>query len=300
MRKERLPVSTPVRRRGCFLGLATVDLQYVLARFPVADTKVFAQSQEFCAGGPATNAAVTFAHLGGEASLATVIGTHPLCSVIRSDLSACRVGLLDFAPDYDGSPPVASIITTPANGERTVIAARPPVPASVPPSEALAAWPEECDILLVDGHYLTVATMAVRAAAARQVPVVLDGGSWKPGLETLLEHVDIAICSEGFHPPGVAAGDATLCWLADRGINHVAGTRGSKPIRYLRVSSRGTFAEVNVPATTAVDTLGAGDVFHGAFCYYFLDGHDFAGSLAKAAVVAARACESVGTRAWMK
>jgi sugar/nucleoside kinase (ribokinase family) len=49
-----------------------------------------------------------------------------------------------------------------------------------------------------------------------------------------------------------------------------------------------------------VDTLGAGDIFHGAFCHYLLERNDFLLSLERAGEVASLACTSLGTRAWIE
>jgi len=52
---------------------------------------------------------------------------------------------------------------------------------------------------------------------------------------------------------------------------------------------------------TAPDTSGAGDIFHGAFCFYACEpGATFQDALAKAAVVASESCRHIGTRAWMR
>ncbi|PMB30496.1 ribokinase, partial [Fischerella thermalis CCMEE 5319] len=51
--------------------------------------------------------------------------------------------------------------------------------------------------------------------------------------------------------------------------------------------------------TTAVDTLGAGDIFHGAFCHYVLR-ENFLDALASAAKIAAFSCQFFGTRRWME
>jgi hypothetical protein len=57
------------------------------------------------------------------------------------------------------------------------------------------------DAVLVDGHHLDLALPLAAAARAAGVPVLLDGGSWKPGLEQLLTLVDIALISEVLQVP---------------------------------------------------------------------------------------------------
>ena len=56
---------------------------------------------------------------------------------------------------------------------------------------------------------------------------------------------------------------------------------------------------VDVPQVQPVDTLGAGDIFHGAFCYYILQA-SFTDALTRAAKIAANSCQFFGTRRWME
>ena len=60
--------------KGLFLGLSTIDLLYPVHHFPDEDSKVKADSYYTFLGGPATNAAITFAALGGDATLVSAIG----------------------------------------------------------------------------------------------------------------------------------------------------------------------------------------------------------------------------------
>jgi len=69
------------RARGLFVGLATVDLLYMVDDLPPRNAKISVPGQHIAAGGPATNAAVTFAFLGGSSALVTAVGQHPLGSL---------------------------------------------------------------------------------------------------------------------------------------------------------------------------------------------------------------------------
>ena len=71
---------------------------------------------------------------------------------------------------------------------------------------------------------------------------------------------------------------------------------GENPIKYW---TKEKFSNIEISHIKAVDTLGAGDVFHGAFCHFILN-NNFIDSLAKASEVAAVACQSFGTRKWME
>jgi len=87
-----------------------------------------------------------------------------------------------------------------------------------------------------------------------------------------------------------------IAYLRSLHIPHIAITQGAKPILY---STNEICGEIPVPQIQPIDTLGAGDIFHGAFCDAILR-MGFREALGEAAAIAARSCLSFGTRAWMQ
>ena len=281
---------------GLFAGLSTIDLTYIVDDIPKRNSKVSASVQVLTAGGPATNAAVTFAFLGGKSALVSPVGQHPLTGVIRSDLNQFAVRLHDFAGDHTGAPPISSILVLPG-GERTVISANAQVfPAlDIRPD---AQWFDEVDVVLVDGHHMPVCQTIAASGRSRGLDIVLDAGSWKEGTGALLSSVDIALCSDDFRPPGCQNEKDVFEFLTDHGIEQIAITRGMNSILYV---DKGAAGEIAVERVNAIDTTGAGDIFHGAFCYQFSrQRNDFVGALSFAAQVATFSCLHVGTRSWME
>jgi len=280
--------------RGLFVGLTTLDFVY-LANQPLGtNQKQVATDYTVAAGGPATNAAIAFRHLGGAATVMSVVGQHPMTQLIRADLQAWHVDLWDLLPHRQASPPVSSIVVTATTGERAVISINASK-VQVEPNDLSAEVLNEVDVVLIDGHQMAIGAAIARFAKARGIPVVVDGGSWKPGFETVLQQADYVIGSANFHPPGCATREAAIAYLTQLGVPSTAITNGSAPIVYHSAIETG---EISVPATQVVDTLGAGDILHGAFCYFILR-HSFVDSLKYAAEIAARSCESFGTRQWM-
>jgi sugar/nucleoside kinase (ribokinase family) len=280
--------------RGLFVGLATLDLVYEVDHVPAANQKIHARSQQLYVGGPATNAAITFAHLGGEAALAAAVGRHPLATVLHQEFRSFGVRLADLAPAFDDLPSISSIAVD-ADAQRTVVSANAAriVAAAVEPDPELC---RAAQIVLVDGHPMQACQRWAAAARGHGAHVVLDGGSWKQGTDALLACVDTAICSADFHPPGCATETETLAYLAATGVRQIAITHGAEPIVWCAGGERGQIA---VPPVAAVDTMGAGDIFHGAFCHAYAQKADFRYALAAAARLAAHACRFHGTREWM-
>ncbi|TVT61760.1 ribokinase [Amycolatopsis rhizosphaerae] len=234
-------------------GLCTIDVVQRVAELPEPGEKVQSTSVEVAAGGPATNAAVTVAALGGDPVLVTVLGTHPLAALARADLDTCGVRLLDADPGCPEPPALSAVAVRERDGERTVVSRNAARSTARLPS--LAGFGDVRSVL-VDGHHPALALGVARWARERGLPVVLDAGSWKPVLDELLPLVDIAACSARFPLP---AHD-----LLARGVGTVIVTAGPDTVRWWTAEESGS---VPVPEVRARDTLGAGDVWHGALVH---------------------------------
>jgi sugar/nucleoside kinase (ribokinase family) len=273
--------------------LATLDVVHVVERNPGADEKIAATQQFFAAGGPAANAAVTFAALGGAASVVTAVGRHPLGRVIAADLAANDVRLIDAGPDDETPPAVSAIRVDERTGARNVTS----VNAAGSQIEWLAdanAEVARAGIVLLDGHHPQLQRRAAVAAHDAGVPVLLDAGSWKPVIEDVLPHVDYAICSATFRVPGGRRSDR---YLLDRGVGAVAITSGGRPIRWSTDADAG---ELEVPVVPVRDTTGAGDAMHGAAAFLLARGdRDWAHVVRVAAEVATVRVQHMGPRGWL-
>ena len=296
-----------------FVGLATVDVLHGVGRVPGSNEKMVAAWQDVCAGGPATNAAIACAQQSGPGHAATVLGTHPLSAIVRDDSRAAG----------------RRARRSPRRNWKLSHRSRPYSSTSEPATWAVVsantgAWPcrlapipetafEHVGVVLVDGHHVSAAIEAARRARERGLTTVMDGGSWKPGTEVLLAHIDVAICSADFQPPGGGAPAAVGLCSAGTALARRPSRTGPIPScagKTIRAAS------IPVPPVYVVDTLGAGDVLHGAFCYYLaaaqprgsaavtgagrLPPGEFLLALEAAVAVASRALRSPGTRAWMQ
>ena len=266
-----------------FAGRSTFDLGYVCPSFPEENGKLSATHFWAGAGGCALNAAVTARMLGSKVRLLTLLGTGPFADAVRGELAQYDVPCEDFAPHGEVLP-VSSIFVVPGNGSRTIVDQQPPQALELP-FDPVAAL-DGANMVLTDGFLPDLAVPLCREARARSVPVVLDGGSWKPWSGDILPLVDIAIVSERFRPD-------TLAEIHALGPSHAALTRGEHPIEW---SAGGRSGRVMPPRVEAVDTLGAGDVFHGAFCHFLAAGANFPQALEQAAGVAAQSCRGYGPR----
>jgi sugar/nucleoside kinase (ribokinase family) len=281
--------------KGIFLGLATVDIIYYVPSHLKKNSKLKAVEQLGFAGGPATNAAIAFTALGSKGKLITGLGNHPLASLARSDLHLHGVKLIDCANESENPPIISSILVDITNGDRSVVYSNTDtreINQSLRPDEIL----HDCSVLMLDGYFLDQAIEFAKGAKEKGIPVVLDGGSWKEDLDNLLPHVDYALCSNNFFSPGCTCPIQVIEKLLHYGAREVCITRGNKPILFWD----GTIInEIDITPVEVVDTLGAGDIFHGAFCHFILS-FSYEDALARSAQVAGQSCKYRGTREWIR
>jgi sugar/nucleoside kinase (ribokinase family) len=126
--------------------------------------------------------------------------------------------------------------------------------------------------------------------------VLLDAGRWKPHFTELLPLVDEVVCSGDFAVPSGAAFAEVAAYLHGAGARVVAQTHGPDAID---LSIEGRREPLTVASVPVVDTLGAGDVLHGAYAFHRAEGVEPEEALRQAAEVASFRCRFVGSRAWV-
>lgn len=252
-------------------GLTTLDIVQTVTALPGPDQKIVADDLDVRFGGPAANAAATAVALGVPTRLVTALGDGPVADLVRAGLAVAGVEVVDLATGTGGAPPVSTVLVTRATGERAVVSVNAggmPDLGEAAAAALLAGALDGVTAVLVDGHHLAAGVRVAAAARSRAVPVLLDGGSWKPGLGDLLAQVDHAVLSADFALPDDGAQGA---------VEPLAGVLARWPVRTVARSAGGgtvhgrsrggavwTVPVAEVPAAEVVDTLGAGDVLHGA------------------------------------
>jgi sugar/nucleoside kinase (ribokinase family) len=293
MRNAPVSEKAPV---GVFVGLATLDVIHHIAKAPAVNQKITSTAQFVAAGGPAANAAVTFAALGGDAILVTALGDDPVADLIRADLAAYGVSVLDAAAGTTRAVPVSAVSVVESTGDRSVVSLDA-VNSDAPPPGDLGDLVADADVVLVDGHHPLIASAAVRQTAARGIRLVVDAGRWKPVMDDIIPYATDMVCSNDFRMPGVSGPGSTAAALVRSGVRTVVSTHGGDPVEWW---SDGESGSVPVEPVVVVDTLGAGDAFHGAYSYFSTRLESgVAERIDRSARVATLRCSVVGPRAWL-
>jgi len=240
-------------------GLIAADLVFEVSNYPVKGSKNRASASQIIAGGAALNAASTIASLGGNVSLVGAIGNDMFGAFLRQKMT--DRGIDDryvAAIPHAGTP--RSAITINADGDRTIINHRDTAIFSI--DFALpTSFP--FDAALVDTRWPAGAAKIVQAARRAKKPVVIDAEAPVAEAEIALSLATHVVFSEQGLRDYIGNCDAPALEKAARKLGAwCAVTRGALPVRCHDGLS---LIEVPVYPTKAVNTLGAGDVWHGAF-----------------------------------
>jgi sulfofructose kinase len=260
-------------------GLVTVDVVYDLETFPVEGRKSRASAARIIAGGGALNAAATVASLGGHAMLAASVGDDEFGHIVRRRLSDLGIddSLIRVLP---GVPTAHSAVLVTSGGERTIVNRRDP--------NLFGAWstiiPSGFDAVLADTRWPAAALALFEAARSEGRPAILDvEAPVSHAREALSRATHLAFSEQGLEDfaPGAAA--KALAHVPDG--TWACVTRGTAPV--LCRAPTGNLYEMPTFPTQAVDTLGAGDAWHGAFALGLAEGLGEADAVLRANAAAA-------------
>lgn len=248
-------------KNGLFVGLGGIDMVYFVDHMPPANEKIKTSNYLITVGGPALNAAIACAKLGGSATLVTGIGNSPLGTVIKNECEKWGIKFVDIMPDRE-MPNVSFVAVDMVNSYRTIVSGQKETAiVKKLPSEFF----ESFDYCLYDCNLPSYTKNLIRQLSAHNIPLVLDCGSWKDNILYALNYADVAISSEKFVSPDL---NDIFVLKNDSQIKCVAQTHGGDNILFSDEFGNGV---IEVTKLDNVNTLGAGDVLHGAFCHYFFD-----------------------------
>jgi sulfofructose kinase len=276
------------------LGMSALDAIYRVSSIPSRPTKVLATGYTECGGGMAANASVAVARLGGAAHYWGRVGDDELGRRILAQLAAESVDTTTVRR-VPGCVSASAAILVADDGERLVCAYNDPC-LDQDPSWLPLAQVGPFGVVLVDVRWPSGAAAVLDAARAARLPAILDADIGPPeairDLARRASHV-------AFSEPGlalVAGTDAPgegLRRMAAQTSAVVGVTLGAAGFLW-----RDGIHERRVPALaiTAVDTLAAGDVWHGAFAVALGEGQDVAAAACFANTAAGLKCTRSGGR----
>ena len=256
--------------------------------------KVLAHALVEVVDGMALSAAFAFMRLGGQAAIWGRCGDDAGGRAARQSLRQEGLDVSSLRNVAGAASSQAAVIVD-AKGERLVVPFHDPTLDASPhwlPLQQLAG----ADILLCDVRWPEGAQAAMRAARQLGVPVMLDGEAAAPQtLETLVQLASHAVFSDAgvLALTGAGSVDVALLEVAGRHAGHVGATCGADGYAWVE---GGVVRRVSAPKVKVVDTLGAGDVFHGAFALALTEGQSPERAATFACHAASLKCTRLGGR----
>lgn len=276
------------------VGHSAYDITYLLPNFPVENKKYKAQDRIMVSGGPAGNASYLLGKYGEEVSYITTLGNDVYGREILNDLKAVGVDTKNIIVRDEFVTPCSIIITNGSNGSRTIINYREERKIDGVEFQ----YKNSPEIILFDGHELKLALMAVEKFP--NAVKVLDAGTYKEGTKVLGALVDYLVCSEDFAKDycgveKIEEEDFLNVLLKLKELNKktvivTLGERGSI------MEKDGKVVKFKAFKTKAIDTTGAGDIFHGAFVYGLSNNFSIEKNIEFASACASLSVEKLGGR----
>jgi sulfofructose kinase len=276
------------------VGHAVQDFVFTVPVLPDRGTKYRASRFESAGGGPAATAAVAISRLGGRAKLAARVGDDDAARMIVSELESYGVDCAHVRRCAGSASSVSAVIVD-ARGERMIVnhldPALPDDAAWLPSAAGVGAG-----VVLADTRWPDGALAALAAARAAGLPAVLDADRPVPADGALLRAAThVAFSSDALADlTGISDARAALAEVA-RGLHGwccvTAGGDGVYSCAGGEIRHDPAF---DVPV---VDTLGAGDVWHGAFALALAEGRIETAAVRFASAAAALKVQRSGGRA---
>ncbi len=268
-------------------GLLTTDVIFEVDSVPTHAVKYLANNVTLHCGGGGCYAAVAINRLGGLGCIVAKIGDDDFGKYILTSLASVGVDHTNVIVDKNTQTPLSSIALDSA-GERQILNYRNQSPEAFSDNFCFSSSP---DAVLVDARWIEASIRSLEYAKSRNLPGVVDAES-PVSEEVMALATHIAFSRQGLSQ--FASTDAVsegLLKAASAFSAWVCVTDGENGTHVLQNNKVMTIPTPNIKA---VDTLGAGDVWHGAFTLQLAQGVDELSAVKFANVAAALKCTRSG------
>ncbi len=277
------------------VGLNATDTLLLLPHFPAYAGKAPFEDELLSPGGQVASALVACAKLGLRVKYIGTVGDDERGRIQMDSLLETGINLDHVQVRRGCANQSAYILIDRKTGERTVLWRRPDclrlAPAEIRPELINCAR-----LLHIDGHDTAAVARAAEIARSASIPVTVDVDTIYHGFDKVLPNVDYLVASSEFPVQWTNERDpfkALEMMQNEYGIHFAGMTLGAYGA-LARVGGRFYYSPAFVVNT--VDTTGAGDVFHGAFCYAVLQQMPIPEALDFSNAMAALNCTAIGAR----
>lgn len=277
------------------IGHSTYDITIPMDEYPTENIKYRITNKIECGGGPASNGAYLLAKWGIETTIASIVGDDYYGEKVLKDFEEIGANCRYLEKNPNHSTSCSYIIANMSNGSRTILSSKKP-----PIRKLSKEVNEHADIILIDGEHPETAKEVLEKNP--NAISVLDAGRLNDDTRMLGKMVTYVICSHDF------AEEFTSKKTDIRDFNTLIDIYEELKEYYktniiITLEANGSFTEINgkykiIPSikVKAVDSTGAGDIFHGAFTYFIGKGYSLEESIQYASITGAISVTRIGSR----
>ena len=276
------------------MGLNSVDFLCVVPEFPTINAKMRILKFSKQGGGQVATAMVALSRWGVRTKYIGKIGGDDLGQFSLASLQQEGVDISSVTIEPSAASQYAMILVDGSSGERTILWDRD---KRLMYGEGELRKEHVClgKILHLDGHDIQAALQSARWAREEKIPTVIDLDKVEPLTSELIQEIDFVVTSARFPRlfTGISDREKALTELQKHTPGFLCTTLGHEgTVAFVK----GNLIYVKGFEVRAVDTTGAGDVFHAGFIYGLLENWEMEEILRFANAVAALKCQDLGGR----
>lgn len=278
------------------IGHSSWDITVPVDNYPVENTKYRFNERYKAGGGPASNCAYLLGKWGVDTVIASMVGSDDAGSKIKKEFQDINVNTNYIETSYDKDTSLSFILINKQNGSRTVFNV-----ADEHPALKKLSYDFTPDIIFTDGHDYGASQSAI--SKYQNAISIIDAGRVTPELLELCKYIKYIVCSKGF------AETVTGLKFDFTNPNSLVNVYNTLQNKYpnsnivITLEDKGCLYQVGreikiMPGlkVTAVDTTGAGDIFHGVFTYGLANNFDMEKTITLANIAAGLSVTKMGSR----
>lgn len=276
------------------IGLINYDITIPLDSFPIENTKIRVKEVIECGGGPASTAAYTLGKWGADVSFLGMIGNDAYGNLLKEELRKAHVDIEYLEVNKEFSTPISHIIVNKEKGTRTTLTYRKK--AKMHP----VTIPYKVDYILVDGQEYELSKKII--SENKDAISIIDAGRCEKEIIELCTLCNFVICSKDFAEKvssmtfdfdNVETLKQIYLFLKNKFKTEIIITLEARGCLY---EKDGELKIMTSLVVDAIDSTGAGDIFHGAFVYALKSGYSLEKCLQIANTAGAISTRRVGGR----
>jgi sulfofructose kinase len=276
------------------IGQSALDYLVLVDAYPRVDTKKEVIEWHEQGGGPVATALVALSRLGISCRFYGIIGDDYAGEKIRQSLIEEGIEVTGLIKRDMATSQIAFIVVEKGTARRTIFWKRPSG-NPLQRKEFGVDFLDGSDFLILDGLMKDISLHAAKRAKRLNISIMLDAGRMRPGMLDLARLSDYVVTSEEFAKDlgWQLTREALLKEKEKLGIKVLTITLGEKGSITI---SNDEFIQLSAFMVKAVDTTGAGDVFHGGYIYGLLNKWSLKDAVTFASALAAIKCTKIGGR----